>query len=69
MKLITGATGLVGSHLMVLLSNSHHPIRAMRRENSDLTLVRKVFNMYALHPEEQFKAIEWVVADLTDIMV
>lgn len=69
MKMITGATGLVGSHLMVQMSNKKMAIRAMRRENSDLTLVRKVFEMYALHPEEQLKSIEWVVADLTDIMV
>lgn len=67
MIFITGATGLVGSHLMVQLSNKGLNIRAMKRTHSDMSLVQKVFQMYASEPEAQLARIEWVDADLTDL--
>jgi dihydroflavonol-4-reductase len=69
MKLVTGATGLVGSHLMVQLSNKGAEIKAMKRSGSDMHLIEKVFSLYALEAEKQLKAIQWVDADLTDITV
>ncbi len=67
MILITGATGLVGSHLLVELSNKALPVKALRRKTSDVSLVKKVFKLYARHPEKQFAAINWVEGELTDI--
>jgi dihydroflavonol-4-reductase len=69
MKLVTGATGLVGSHLMVQLSNKGAEIKAMKRSGSDMHLIEKVFSLYALQPKKQLEAIHWVDADLTDITV
>lgn len=66
MILITGATGLVGSHLLVQLSNKGKTIRAMKRANSDFDLVKRVFSMYAQYPDTQFERIEWVNGDLLD---
>lgn len=64
---ITGATGMVGAHLMVQLSNKGETIRALKRTSSDLQYVRKIFTLYAHQPEEQWNAIEWVISDLNDI--
>ena len=67
MILITGATGLVGSHVLVQLSNKSKNIRALKRQTSDLSLVRKNFYRYADQPDEQWEAIEWVDCDLSEI--
>ncbi|GAB1418794.1 NAD-dependent epimerase/dehydratase family protein [Bacteroidales bacterium] len=67
MILITGATGLVGSHLMVELSNIGRPIRAIKRKHSDMSLVEKVFWLYANDPQTQLAGIQWMEGDLTDI--
>ncbi|WP_424492451.1 SDR family oxidoreductase [Salinimicrobium sp. GXAS 041] len=69
MILVTGGTGLVGSHLLLDLMKSGEKVRAIHRKNSDLESVKKVFSHE--HSAEEanrlFTKIEWVVADLTDI--
>lgn len=67
MIFVTGATGLVGSHLLVRLSNLNRKVRALRRKTSDLKTVKNIFQRYAQNPEAQFETIEWVEGDLTDI--
>ncbi len=67
MILITGATGLVGSHLLVELSNKGLAFKAMKRVSSDLSLVRKIFALYAHDAPSQLADIEWVDGDLTDM--
>lgn len=69
MILVTGGTGLVGSHLLYDLAKDGQNIRAIHRKNSDLRQVEKVFSYYC-SPETAskfFKAIEWVEADINDI--
>lgn len=56
MILVTGGTGLVGSYLLKKLSATGESIRAIKRANSPLSLV------------EHLDHIEWVEADLLDIM-
>jgi len=51
MILITGATGLVGSHLILELVRSGNRVRAMKRMNSSLEMVNKVFSLYSANPE------------------
>jgi len=67
MILVTGATGLVGAHLLFNLCNTEDKIRATRRERSDLNLVKKIFSYYTDEVEELFAKIEWVEADLLNI--
>lgn len=67
MILVTGGTGLVGAHLLFELTKTATIIKAIHRPNSDLQKVEKVFSYYADNYKKQFKKIEWIEADITDI--
>lgn len=66
MVVVTGATGLVGSHLLYELARKGERIRALRREGSDLEFVRRIFSLYSDSPQALLDSIEWVEADLSD---
>src|ERR1039457_637549 len=66
MILVTGGTGLLGSHLLVELIRSGKPVRVLKRERSDTSMVRKIFSYYLPDPDESFRKIEWIDADLLD---
>lgn len=68
MVLVTGGTGLLGSHLLVELSKRNIQIRAIKRNHSDLSEVQSVFKYYLGDvAEDSFSKINWVIADLLDI--
>lgn len=69
MILITGATGLVGSHLAFELAKKGEKIRALYRTESKLNRVKEVFSYYASseNASKHFEAIEWMYADINDI--
>lgn len=67
MILVTGGTGLVGSHLLYSLLQKGRSVRAIHRKNSDLLQVKEVFSYYTEAFEALFQQIEWVEADITDI--
>lgn len=66
LDLVTGATGIVGSHLLVELA-LHGPVRAIHRKGSDLSIVERVFRHYRTDADELLRRIEWVEADLLDV--
>ncbi|MBP2831421.1 NAD-dependent epimerase/dehydratase family protein [Aquimarina sp. U1-2] len=68
MILVTGATGLVGTHLLVKLIQQKQHIRALYRSDAKKKQARKVFSYY-FNAEEStlFDTIDWVKADLEDI--
>lgn len=67
MILITGGTGLVGSHLLYKVLQTNARVRAIYRKEAKLALVKKVFSYYTPHYETLYNKIEWVRADITDI--
>ena len=66
MILITGATGMLGSHLAYHLLKTKKKIRAIKRNSSNLENVRKTFAFYSDNSEDIFNQIEWLNADLLD---
>lgn len=67
MILITGGTGLVGSHLLYNLCKSGHRVRVLKRNASNVSNIKKVFSYYTSSPDELLKNIEWADADLLDV--
>ncbi|MDV7186684.1 SDR family oxidoreductase [Lutibacter sp. TH_r2] len=68
MILVTGGTGLVGAHLLYQLSTENDTIKAIHRASSNLDAVKKVFSYYSEEYERIFNKIEWIEADITDIV-
>lgn len=65
MVFVTGATGLIGSFLLLELSKREKTIRAMKRKGSSVEAVKNLFQEFSdLH---SFEKIEWVETDLLDI--
>ena len=69
MILVTGGTGLVGSHVLLNLLKAGYKVTAIHRKDSDLQAVKKVFGYYIPREEVDFlfKQILWQEASLTDI--
>lgn len=67
MILVTGGTGLVGSHLLYQLTTNNNPVRAIYRNKNKLALTKKIFSYYSENPDILFNKIDWVEADLLDI--
>ncbi|MCK9203749.1 MAG: NAD-dependent epimerase/dehydratase family protein [Bacteroidales bacterium] len=66
MILVTGGTGLLGSHLLFDLVQSGKPVRAIKRKNSDTNMVAKIFSYYIPDARDLASEIQWVEADLLD---
>ena len=66
MVLVTGATGLVGSHILFKLLENGQQVRALYRAGSDLERIKRVFGYYSTTPEELYNKIEWYESDILD---
>jgi dihydroflavonol-4-reductase len=65
MILVTGATGLVGSHLLVQLLQENEEVKALFRSEKQ---IEKVKNVFAFHNQTAlFDKINWVKGDITDV--
>ncbi|MEN8124710.1 MAG: SDR family oxidoreductase [Bacteroidota bacterium] len=67
MILVTGGTGLVGSHLLYHLVTENKSVKAIYRKKSDLKKVKRIFSFYTSDFDIYFQKIEWVLAELNDI--
>ena len=67
MILVTGGTGLVGSHLIYQLTLENNVIRVTHRADSDIERVKLLFKFYSKNFNQLFKKIEWIEADLNNL--
>lgn len=65
MQLVTGATGIVGSHVLLECAQRGQ-VRAIHRQGSDRSIVERVFRHYRDDADTLLGAVEWVEADLLD---
>ena len=66
MILVSGGTGLLGSHLLYKLVSEGEKVKAIKRAKSKLNNVLKVFNYYTENAKELFEKIQWCELDILD---
>ncbi len=69
MILVTGGTGLLGSHLIRQLLREGKKVRATFRKGSDRSVLEKALEYYKPDPPEILENLEWQEADLLDVTV
>lgn len=67
MILVTGGTGLIGSHLLFHLAKNGESVKASYRNKKSIDKVLEIFGYYSNNSEALFQKISWVKADITDI--
>ena len=65
MIFVTGGTGLVGSHVLLKLSQQSREFKALKRRDSSLEICERIFNYY--NENDLFFQINWVDGDVNDI--
>ncbi|MDB2482841.1 NAD-dependent epimerase/dehydratase family protein [bacterium] len=65
-NLVTGATGLVGMHILIDLLSKGEKVKATFTKNSRLENVKKLFKFY--NKKSLFSEIEWVEMDIEDVI-
>jgi dihydroflavonol-4-reductase len=66
MILVTGGTGLVGSHLLYELTRKGHKVKALLRPGKKPYETRKLFNCFSAENEHLIDLVEWVEGDVLD---
>jgi len=66
MILVTGATGLVGGHLLWHLLQQNITVTAIKRPTSNLEPLRQIFSFYTPHADAFLRRIQWRIADVCD---
>ena len=63
MIIVTGGTGLLGSHLLLRLAGNNKPVRVLVRESSKPEQILETWKYYIPDPYEIFRKIEWQIID------
>ncbi|MEC5395556.1 NAD-dependent epimerase/dehydratase family protein [Bergeyella sp. RCAD1439] len=66
MVLVTGATGMVGTVVVLELIRRGYRVRAAKRTSSNLEVFRRSLSFYTDRSEEYFRLIDWVDVDFGD---
>ncbi len=68
MVIVTGATGLVGTHLLVELIPHHTTIMAFYRSDKKKEEAKKVLKYYGVSVSTMEQVVQWVQVDLLDLV-
>lgn len=66
MILVTGASGLVGSHLLKCLLEKQEKVKAFVRTRKSIDKVEEVFKYYNLELSQFNNNLEWIFGDITN---
>ncbi len=68
MILVTGGTGLLGSHLLLKLTEKNSRIKALFRNEKKREIVRRLFLYYdPENGQNRYETIEWILCDVLDV--
>jgi len=67
LNLVTGATGLIGSHVVLKLLQQGKSVIAAKQAHSDTSKVKNLFSLYVTNADELFSKISWVQLDMNDV--
>lgn len=68
MILVTGGTGLLGSHLLFELLKTERAVRVLYRNETKIQHVKQLFDYYSKGKPHHFQMIEWVKGDILDLV-
>ncbi|MEI6021951.1 MAG: NAD-dependent epimerase/dehydratase family protein, partial [Bacteroidota bacterium] len=66
-NIVIGATGIVGSHVVLQLLLEKQKVVACKQKSSDTNKLKRLFSVYTENSEELFASIEWREIDLKDV--
>lgn len=67
MNLVIGATGIVGSHVLLELLQNNEVVVAAKQKSSDVSKVKELFAYYGAQAESLFDRIKWIDLDIRDV--
>jgi len=67
MILVTGGTGLIGSHLLFHLVKNGKEVKASYRNKESIVKVSRIFGYYSNDSSSLFDKVNWVQANMLDI--
>ena len=65
MIFVTGGTGLVGSHILLKLSQQGKEFKALKRASSSLEICKSIFSYYK--SDDLFTKTNWISGNINDI--
>lgn len=67
MNLVIGATGIVGSHVLLELLQNKEQVIAAKQKDSDISKVKELFAYYGEKAASYFENINWIDLDIRDV--
>jgi dihydroflavonol-4-reductase len=67
LHLVTGATGILGSTVVLKLLQHNIPVVACKQKTSNIKKVEKLFSYYTTDYKNLFSKIKWVEVDVCDV--
>jgi dihydroflavonol-4-reductase len=66
-NLVTGATGILGSHVVLNLLRNNQPVIACKQKGSDIKKTERLFSYYVKDYKILFEKITWKELDILDV--